>query len=790
MIKTDFNKGWLFCREGEKEYIATDVPHDAMLREPRTDDSEGGTNTGWFAGCDYEYIKEFDVSSDIADRELILEFEGVYRNAEVYVNGEKAAFHPYGYGNFYVNITDKVKEGKNTVLVKAKNADQPNSRWYTGAGIYRPVWLYVLPKKHICIDGVKVRTLSYAERRIEVAVGTTDGGSLSISVSDGNSELYSLEAETDGAFRTEITLPCAELWSPEHCKLYDLTVRFGQDEQTVRFGIREVTCTAREGLKINGERIVLNGACIHHDNGLIGAAAHPFAEERKIRLLQENGYNAIRSAHNPCSKALLDACDRLGMLVMDEYADMWYIHKTKYDYADHFEKMWKQDLSDLIDKDYNHPSVIMYSIGNEVAETAQERGIAFCREMTEFIKERDDRTVTCGINLFFNYLSSMGMGVYSDKKAEQNAKKAQSKKKKKAVGSEFFNNLAGLLGAKFMKFGATLRGSDRKTRDAFAVLDVAGYNYGIGRYKKDVKKYPDRIIVGSETFVFDAYKFSELSQKYPSVIGDFVWTGIDYLGEVGLGAWEYSDYAPDFSHGVGWIAAGSGRLDITGRPWGEAAYTRVAFGLDKIRIAVVPVNHTKDKHSPAAWRMTNAMESWAWNGCEGKTAKVEVYARGAKAALLLNGRKIAEKKIKKDCRTVFKVKYRDGELKAVSYDSEGKELASASLVTAGEKTVLSAVPERRSVKKNELIYLPLRYTDEKGILKPLARGEITLSVSGGRLLGFGNGCAYCENGYLGNVSDTYFGEAMAVIMPDEKGKVTVNAESRFGQACVSVEVTD
>ena len=273
MIKTDFNKGWLFCREGEKEYIATDVPHDAMLREPRTDDSEGGTNTGWFAGCDYEYIKEFDVSSDIADRELILEFEGVYRNAEVYVNGEKAAFHPYGYGNFYVNITDKVKEGKNTVLVKAKNADQPNSRWYTGAGIYRPVWLYVLPKKHICIDGVKVRTLSYAERRIEVAVGTTDGGSLSISVSDGNSELYSLEAETDGAFRTEITLPCAELWSPEHCKLYDLTVRFGQDEQTVRFGIREVTCPAREGLKINGERIVLNGACIHHDNGLIGAAA-------------------------------------------------------------------------------------------------------------------------------------------------------------------------------------------------------------------------------------------------------------------------------------------------------------------------------------------------------------------------------------------------------------------------------------------------------------------------------------------------------------------------------------
>lgn len=786
MIKTDFNKGWLFCREGETERIAVDVPHDAMLREPRTDDSEGGTNTGWFAGCDYEYTKEFDVSADVIGRELILEFEGVYRNAEVYVNGEKAAFNPYGYGNFYVNITDKAQEGKNTVLVKAKNAEQPNSRWYTGAGIYRPVWLYVLPKKHIVLDGVKVRTLSYSERKIEVAVGTTDGGRLSISVCDGSREIYTLNAETEGTFRTEITLPDAELWSPEHCKLYDLTVRFGEDEQTVKFGIREVTCTAREGLKINGKHIVLKGACIHHDNGLLGAVAHPFAEERKIRLLQANGYNAIRSAHNPCSKALLDACDRLGMLVMDEYADMWYIHKTRYDYADYFEKMWKQDLSALIDKDYNHPSVIMYSIGNEVSETAQERGIALCKEMTAFIKERDDRFVTCGINLFFNYLSSMGMGVYSDKKAQKKPKSG----KKKAVGSEFFNNLAGKLGAKFMKFGATLRGSDKKTRDAFAALDVAGYNYGIGRYKKDVKKYPDCIIVGSETFVFDAYEFCEMSEKYPSIIGDFVWTGIDYLGEVGLGAWEYADYAPDFSHGAGWIAAGSGRMDITGRPWGEAAYTRVAFGLDKIRIAVVPVNHTKDKHSPAAWRMTNAIQSWSWNGCEGKPAKVEVYARGAKVALFLCGRKITEKKIKKDCRTVFKIKYRDGELKAVSYDSEGKELASASLVTAGENTVLSAVPERRSVKKNELIYLPLRYTDEKGILKPLARGEITLSVSGGKLLGFGNGCAYCEKGYLGNVADTYFGEAMAVIMPEGQSAVTVKADSKFGQACVSVDVTD
>ena len=338
------------------------------------------------------------------------------------------------------------------------------------------------------------------------------------------------------------------------------------------------------------------------------------------------------------------------------------------------------------------------------------------------------------------------------------------------------------------KIGATLRGSDRKTRDAFARLDIAGYNYGINRYKKDVKKYPDRIIVGSETFVFDAYKFREFSKKHPSLIGDFVWTGIDYLGEVGLGAWEYADYAPDFSHGAGWIAAGSGRLDITGRAWGEAAYTRVAFELDKIRIAVVPVNHTGDKHSPAAWRMTNALESWSWKGCDGKTAKVEVYARGAKVALFVNGEKVASKKIKKDCRTIFNIRYRDGELKAVSYDADGKELASASLVTAGDETELRAIPESATIGMNGLAYLTLRYTDAKGVLKPLARGDVSLSVSGGKLLGFGNGCAYSERGYLNDTSDTYFGEVLAIVKPETAGVMTVTAHSAYGDAAAEITV--
>ena len=261
---------------------------------------------------------------------------------------------------------------------------------------------------------------------------------------------------------------------------------------------------------LNGKRTILRGACIHHDNGVLGACCYEDAEWRKIRILKENGYNAVRSAHNPCSKALLDACDHLGMLVMDESVDQWYIHKTEYDYVNYFMDWWKQDLKDMVEKDYNHPSVILYSTGNEVSETAQPRGIALTKEMTEYLHGLDPtRPVTCGINIFFNFLSSIGLGVYSDEKARKEVEKPQ---KKKAVGSEFFNNMAGLLGDEFMKRGATLHGCDVKTRDAFANMDIAGYNYGIYRYKHDLKKYPRRLILGSETFCKDAYQFYELAK--------------------------------------------------------------------------------------------------------------------------------------------------------------------------------------------------------------------------------------------------------------------------------------
>ncbi|MFR1613643.1 glycoside hydrolase family 2 TIM barrel-domain containing protein, partial [Gemmiger formicilis] len=755
------------------------LPHDAMLAEPRTALSAGGTNTGWYEGYDYEYRRTLTVpENELADTH-ILEFEGVYHNAEVWLNGQKAAFRPYGYTNFYVDCAPYLHAGENELRVIARNADQPNSRWYSGAGIYRPVQLWTARGAHITLNGAKIRTLSLDPAVVEVRVKTTAPGTVRLTVDD----LPAMQQESDGEAVFTLTLDNARLWTPETPNLYTCRVSFADDEVTETFGVRKVAW-GTDGFLFNGKRYIIQGACIHHDNGLLGAVCDPDAVARKVRLLKENGYNAIRSAHNPCSKALLAECDRQGMLVMDEYIDHWYIHKTEHDYVDYFNDWWHQDLTDMVEKDYNHPCVVLYSTGNEVSETAQKRGIALTKEMTDFLHGLDDsRPVTCGVNIFFNFLSSIGFGVYSDEKAKKEAERAEKAKqrgekaaKKKAVGSQFFNNLAGLLGDEFMKRGATLHGCDVKTRDAFANMDIAGYNYGIYRYKHDLKKYPQRLILGSETFCNDAYKFREMAKSEPRLVGDFVWAGMDYLGEVMVGSWEYADYAETFDGGPGWVSAGSGRIDLTGKPLGEALYTRVALEADNgPYIAVCPVNHTGDRHSPSAWKMTNAMPSWSWTGCEERKANVEVYARAARVELVLNGHTVGSKTLKNDCLAKFSIPYESGTLEAVSYDDADHEIGRCKLQSAGGTTRLTLDAEEPTVKPGHLCYIRLRYTDENGITKPLARGSIQVQVRGGTLVGLGSACPFNKHSYLGSETDTYYGEALAIVRMGDGEAMTIAA---------------
>lgn len=872
MRAIEFNHGWEYrhlpgnAGAQSEPFTPVTLPHDAMLSEPRSPLAISGVNSGWFEGHDYEYVKHFTPDSSLANMSMMLECEGIYHNAQVWVNGKQVAFRPYGYANFAVDMTDRLVIGKsNEIRVIARNADQPNSRWYSGAGIYRPVTLWVAPRDHIALDGVTVRTLSIGNvnnsaatsakqsARIELRIVTTAPGTVHVTITDQSGvavasitaqsqrlatsqeqAILSAESLSSLALATatlDITNP--QLWSLDTPNLYtahidyvsssdeshvntdapvptDVPTGVPTDTTTVPFGIRTIAWGS-QGFTVNGKRVIIQGACIHHDNGVLGACAYPDAEERKVALLKANGYNAIRSAHNPCSKALLNAADKLGMLVMDEYIDHWYIHKTQHDYVNYFNQWWRRDLASMVVKDRNHPSVIMYSIGNEVSETAQSRGIRLTRDMTDYLHRLDaTRPVTCGINIFFNFLSSIGLGFYSDRKAAKEAERARRRRqrgklpgRRRLVGSEFFNKLTVILGAKVMKRAAVLPCCDWVTRDAFAQLDIAGYNYGIERYAHDLREYPHRLILGSETFCEDAYRFREFAKRHPRVLGDFVWAGMDYMGEAGIGSWEYEDYAP-LRIGYGWLTAGSGRLDLTGRPLGEALYTRVALEAGADRgpyIAVCPVNHTNDKHSPSAWKMSNAIDSWSWNGCNGRLARVEVYARAACVALFVNGREVGRRVLRDDCVARFVCRWMPGEVTAVAYDAAGREIGRRSLRSAGDCTELRAqvewptvgvatgsaticdgsddsdgssaavdigtVASAVAVQPGRLAFVRVRYTDDHGITKPLERGLLRARVIGGRLLGFGCAAPHNLGSFLTGETDTYYGEALAVVQVPE-----------------------
>ena len=800
MKRIDFNHAWtLKCLTRDEPEKQIDLPHDAMITEPRTAESRGEGNIGWFLGGDYAYRKTVFAPEEWRNKAVLFEFEAVYQCAEVYINGEKAAFRPYGYTNFYVDAARFLRFGEdNEIKVVARNSEQPNSRWYSGTGIYRPAWIWLGDEAHIPVNGVRIKTVSFDPATIEVEVRTSQPGTVKIEILDGEAVVKEYSAETSGNhISAQLKMKSAKLWSCDRPYLYTLRAAFENDVVEEPFGIRMLKWDAENGLTINGERVILKGACVHHDHGVLGACAFPEAEWRKVRIMKENGYNALRSSHYPCSKAFLDACDRQGVLVMDEYVDVWYIHKTEHDYAGYMLEWWQQDIKDMVEKDFNHPSVIMYSTGNEVSETAQKKGIELTGRLTRYLHELDPtRPVTCGVNIFFNFLSSIGLGVYSDDKAKKEAEAAKTKnlekteeKKKKAVGSEFYNMLSLIMGDWFMKAGATIPPCDWKTREAYANMDIAGYNYGIFRYRKDLKKYPQRLILGSETLCKDAYGFWEIAKDNNRMIGDFVWPGMDYMGEVNAGGPEFDDYNTDGDPTTR-LTGSCGRVDLIGKPRAEAAFTKVAHetALGPF-IGVIPVYEDKTPRING-WMVTKAVESWSWRGCEGRTAHVEVYARAHSVELLLNGRRVAKKRVKRNrCRTLFDITYESGALTAVSYDRSGNEIGRSSLKTAEEDTVLSLIPEEKSVKPGGLSFIRLEYTDKNGIWKPMERHNLTVTVENGVLAGLGNACPYKKGGFGGNTTETFFGDALAVVRADGNGGVTVKVsdEKREYQLTIPCE---
>lgn len=761
----DFSKNWIFQKEGIVS-LTVDLPHDAMLEETRNPACHNGVNSGYFPGGKYIYEKRFPLDAVVIGKSIVLHFEGVYQNCKVYMNGELVGVHRYGYTAFDVDISDAVQAGENLLRVTVDNSLEPNCRWYSGSGIYRPVTMRIRDKNHI--SGVHLETVDIRPARVRAEVTTPQPCNVTV-------EFYDGEALVASGAPGALEIPDAKLWSAENPYLYRVLVRTDTDAQTIFFGIRKLGWSAETGLTVNGEPVLLRGGCIHHDHGVLGTCEYPDAEERRIRILKENGFNAIRMAHNPASQITLEVCDRLGMYVMNEAFDGWYIPKTYHDYSRWFETDWKSDVTAMVESARNHPCVIMYSIGNEVSETATPKGVETCKRLTEFVHGLDNtRPVTAGVNVLLNVYASMGMGVYKDKgdyKPEPLPPKRGYREKK--TGSAFFNAMTQKLG-KLMFFMAAGTRGDKACRGAAESLDILGLNYASSRYDPDARKYPNRMMVGAETMAADLPYNWERVKKYPQLIGDFVWAAWDYLGEACMG-WTYESYK-----GLP-LLANQGMIDMTGKPLAAMAFLQVVWGLRKKPfIGVRPLNHAKESPTKGSWQFTDAIDSWNWPGFEGTKAVIEVYAPGERVRLLLNGRELGIKNLK-NFKAIFRTSYAPGTLAAEALDESGKVLSTFSLSSGDREIHLRAVPEKPVLKANgtDLCYLPIEFVDGDGTLLPAIEQPVEVLTDGGvSLVGMGSALYKTNESFLQNHCRAYRGRALAVLKAGSRpGKATVIVQS-------------
>ncbi len=754
MIRYAFNDNWI-CN-GK----AVTLPHDAMILETRKADAPGGSAVGFFPGGKYTYEKKFVLPAQWAGKNVKLQFEGVYKNTQVSVNGKVLGGSAYGYVPFWIDC-GVLNDGENTITVTCENLNQPDSRWYPGAGIYRPVWVWV--GDGITAEDVNITTVSIDPATISVTVGGTDAVA---EILDGETVI----ARGCG----KIVVPDAVLWSEDTPHLYVCRVA----DQEIKFGIREVKWS-NKGLFINGKETKLRGGCVHHDSGILGAATYDESEWRRVKILKDAGYNAIRASHNPCSRAMLDACDYYGVYMMDESWDMWFHRKSPYDYATDWRKHYLADLKAMVDRDYNHPSVIMYSIGNEVSEPAKPEGIEKTKEMVAYLHELDaTRAVTGGFNLMIIGNAAKGKGIYDE---ESGGRKNDNDKAMGGMNSTMFNLITSMVGTGMNK-AANSKQADEATTPCLDALDMAGYNYASGRYAMDGKLHPDRLIFGSETFPQDIAKNWAMVKQYPYLICDFMWTAWDYLGEAGLGAWAYTPDGKGFAKPYPWLLADCGVFDILGNPNGEAFWASAVWGkLEKPEIAVQPVNHPGVTPAKGSWRGTNAIPSWSWKGCEGNKAVIEVYFDCAKVELLLNGKSLGKKAVK-ECRATFKTKYAPGKLEAIAYDASGKELARNTLETAKAANV-HIRPEKMEAKVGEIVYVPITIGDGK-IVESNANQKLTVTVEGGELLAFGSANPRTEDVYHSGTFTSYYGQALAIVRATQIGVLKIHADGKTAEILV------
>ncbi len=769
-----FNAKWKFFEghtENAKDFDFDDtawktvhLPHDYSIEDVPQQDSihvgpfvkniKDGKDVGYLRGGIAWYRKELTLSEKEKNKRVILHFDGAQSETTLWVNGKEVGRHLYGYTAFYFDITSYLKEDTtNSIAIKVSTPEQ-SSRWFTGSGLYRNVSISFVHPIHFKTWGTQIMTSHLSNNKaiinfdseiknvtdqevtVKVAIEIFNNQKKLVQRTKDTSISISALKEDKLTLKTQVYQP--QLWNTDAPILYTakLTLKNKDkviDEYHQKFGIRSLDFSAKEGFLLNGKETLLKGACMHHDNGLLGAAAYPQAEERRVRLLKENGFNAVRTAHNPPSRAFLEACDRMGMLVIDEAFDMWIEPKKPNGYSRHFEKSWKKDLGHMVLRDRNHPSVIMWSIGNEIKERADSTGLAIASEMISHIKELDStRPVTQGVNTFWDH-----------------------------PGREW-----------------------PETASTFELLDVAGYNYKFDRYEEDHKDFPNRIMYGSESMPNQAYENWQLVKKLPYVIGDFVWTGMDYLGESGIAHSTYQtekDVEDSFTMPWPWYIAWCGDIDIIGNKKPQSYYRDVLWKRSDLEILVhepIPNDTYELLHY---WGWPKEYKSWNWQGHENSILQVSVYSNCPEVQLELNGKVIAQKKITdKDKLTAhFFVPYQPGELKATCISESKKQ--TQIINTTGEAKTLKLIQENESADKNDqLIYIQVNAVDQNNSLVPDNMAKVTISLEGDlEILAAGNASPLIEGSLKNQSFNLYEGKGLIILRKtsdSENTTVTVTSD--------------
>ncbi|MCD8067891.1 MAG: DUF4982 domain-containing protein [Lachnospiraceae bacterium] len=803
MLKIDFNHDWKVVKEGNPSQAhSVTLPHDAMIHEERDRSAVTGAAGGYFPGGSYTYTKEFQVPKEAAGESWFVEFEGAYLDSYVYLNQSFVMSNHSGTRGFEADLTPYLKPGeKNTLEVTVKNDAQPNSRWYTGSGLYRPVWLYRGGSVRIALDGVRITTPEAEPEvsKVTVAVSIenrlegTDRVRLRIVLKDKEGQTACTEDCPVTLFPGEspvitqsLYLRDAKLWSLEEPYLYACEVSILRDgvlldSSRESFGIRHIQMDPVKGLRLNGKRVLLRGSCVHADHGILGAAVYADAEERRVMLSKGAGFNALRIAHQSASRALLEACDKQGMLLMEESFDQWHVSKTPHDYSQRFEQEWEKEVEAIVAKDFNHPCVFMYSIGNEIQETGRPDGIRMSRSLVDKFRSLDPtRFVTNAVNGGMMTTADMlgilaDIGVLSPKQLAAAA--GQGEEAKPADINEIMTILA-----KYMGDIVGHRSVTERLEEPFSHLDACGYNYMQARYQKDMEEHPNRIIFGSETNPPKINLLWPYTEENPACIGDFTWTGWDYIGESGIGITRYNERKA-FGEDYPVYLAYCGDMDITGYRMPVSYYREIVYGLRKAPYLSVenPV-HFGDEAFNSPWAIPETLENWTWPGWENSPVKVTVFSESREVALFCNGKEVGRAPCGKEhaYKAVLKTVYVPGELCAVGY-TDGKEDGRFAILTAKQETEIRVDVTRTELAADgsNLSYVSIAISDEAGTVHCEREWKAAVKAEGEiELMGFGSADPFSLENFYDTSRTTWHGRALAAVRGTGRGvgSLTISAE--------------